>query len=342
MKIFISGATGYIGNPLAFKLANEGHIIHALNRSESKVSLLQHPNIKIFKGDITDKDSVINAMKGCTQVYHLAGYVSVYAKNKSIFYKVNVDGTKNILDAAFSLGIEKICYTSTAGVLGPSDRKPVEENDERIGATLTPYEDSKTIAENLCREYARQKKMHIVMVNPPRIYGEGIDSESNAVTKLMRWYITGKWKLLPGNGKRTGSYVYLDDVVNGHILAMQNGRSGERYILSGENMSYNKFFKLLAELSGKKYRLIPLPVPLMIATGYLMMFYSKLTGKRPLITPDWAKKFTYDWSLSCEKAERELGYSFIPAREGFKKAIDSIINFEKKENFQHEESLKLN
>lgn len=342
MKIFMSGATGYIGHPLAFRLANEGNTIHALCRTPSKEKLIQHENIKVFKGDITDYNLVLTAMKGCTQVYHLAGYVSVYAKDNSIFYDINVGGTKNILDSANALGIDRVCFTSTAGVLGPSKGKPVEESDKRIGTAFSPYEDSKTKAEDLCREYVKQKGMEIVMVNPPRIYGEGIESESNAVTKLMKWYIEGKWKLLPGNGKRTGSYVHIDDVVNGHVLAMERGRPGERYILSGENLSYNEFFGLISELSGKKNFLIPVPVPLMIATGYVMTGLAKITGKPPLLTSAWAEKFSYDWSLSCEKAKKELGYSFISAREGFKKTIDAILNNQREENVHKTRSLNSN
>lgn len=326
MNIFITGATGYIGNPLAFRLADEGNTVHVLNRSPSKEKLLQHPNIKIFSGDITDIDSIRRAMKNCRQVYHLAGYVSVYAKDNSIFYKINVGGTKNVLDAACDLGVDRVCFTSTAGALGPSGERPVQEEDKRRGAPFSPYEDSKGEAEHVCREYAAQQKIQVVIVNPPRVYGTGIESESNAVTKLIRWYIDGKWKLLPGNGNGTGSYVHLNDVVNGHILAMEKGRSGERYILGGENISYNHFFDLLSELSGRKNKLIPLPVPLMVAAGYGFMVFSKLTGKPPLITPSWAKKFSHDWSLSSEKAKRELGYSFISAREGFKKTIDSILS----------------
>lgn len=328
MNIFITGATGYIGNRLAFRLADEGNTVHVLNRSKSKEKLLQHPNIKIFTGDISDIDSIRKAMHNCQQAYHLAGYVSVYAKDNSIFYRINVEGTKNVLDAACDMGIEKVCFTSTAGTLGPSANRPVEEEDERRGAPFSPYEDSKGKAEDVCRDYAKKGKMQVVIVNPPRVYGMGIESESNAVTKLIRWYIQGKWKLLPGNGKGTGSYVHLNDVVNGHILAMEKGRSGERYILGGENLSYNKFFDLISALSGRKNRLIPLPVPLMVAAGYAFMAFSKITGKPPLITPSWAKKFAHDWSLSSEKAKRELGYSFISAREGFKKTIDSILSNE--------------
>jgi nucleoside-diphosphate-sugar epimerase len=324
MAIFITGATGYTGNNLAMRLANEGNKIHALCRNTAKTHLIQHPNIQVFYGDIMDIAAIEKAMAGCTQVYHLAAYARVWAKDPATFYKLNVDATKNILDAAKKLGVQKTVFTSTAGVLGPSGNRPVQENDARIGDTMNEYEDSKTEAEKLCREYCNQYGMNIVMVNPPRIYGPGVETESNAVTKLAKLYLAGKWKIMPGDGTKTGSYVYIDDVVNGHILAMQKGRSGERYILSGVNASYTEFFDTLAKVCGRKSRLYNLPVWAMMLAGRLMMLRTKITGKPPLLTPKWIRKYLYDWSLNCEKAKRELGYTYIPLEEGLQKTVGWI------------------
>ena len=139
MKIFITGATGYIGNTLAMRLADEGNVVHALCR-DADTKVLNHSNIRIFKGDITDKISIQSAMKDCAQVYHLAAYARVWAKDFSIYYKLNVEGLKNVLDVAKDQSIQKIVFTSTAGVLGPSGNRPVKEDDARIGAPFTEYE----------------------------------------------------------------------------------------------------------------------------------------------------------------------------------------------------------
>ncbi len=325
MNIFLTGATGYIGNNLAKKLADEGHTIHALCRNV-KTDVLDHPNIKIFNGDITDIPSIQNAMQCCEQVYHLAAFARVWSKDPSIYYRLNVEGTRNVFDVARNLNIQKIVFTSTGGVLGPSGDHPVKESDERIGKPFTEYEESKTQAEELCREYCNKYNMHIVIVNPPRVYGPGIITESNAVTRLVNLYMKGKWKIMPGDGKRTGSYVYIDDVVNGHILAMQKGRAGERYSLGGVNASYIEFFDLLAKLIGKKISLIKLPVWAMMVAGNVLELYTKLTGKPPLLTPPWIRKYYYDWNVSSEKAIQELGYSFTPLEEGLQKTIDWLKN----------------
>lgn len=324
MNIFVTGATGYIGNNLAHRLAGEGHQVNALCRSANKSGLLNHKNIRIFDGDITDYNSVLKAMQGCEQVYHLAAFARVWAKDNSTFYRMNVEGTKNVLDAARAAGVKKVVFTSTAGVLGPSGSKPVTEDDARIGEVMNAYEETKTQAETLCREYCDQYKMHIVTVNPPRVYGPGIESESNAVTRLIKLFLKGKWRIMPGDGKRTGSYVHVDDVVNGHILAMEKGRSRQRYILSGVNASYIEFFDIIMKLTGKRIKLYNFPVWLMMFSSYCLMGYTKLTGKAPLLTPKWVKKYLYDWSLSCEKAQSELGYTYRPLEEGLRETIEWV------------------
>jgi farnesol dehydrogenase len=132
----------------------------------------------------------------------------------------------------------------------------------------------------------------------------------------------GKWKIMPGDGSSTGSYVYIDDIVQGHILAMQNGRSGERYALGGVNASYTEFFDALAKLTGKKIALIKLPVWAMVLAGNVLQFFSAITGKPPLLTPPWIRKYNYNWAIDCTKAQKELGYSFIGLEAGLQKTIE--------------------
>ncbi|MFT4154942.1 SDR family oxidoreductase [Parafilimonas sp.] len=326
MNIFITGGTGYVGNNLVKRLAGEGNTIHALCRNVATPQLQHYPNIKIFKGDITDAASVRKAMEGCEQAYHLAAYARVWAKDPSIFYKLNVEGTKNVFDAAREEGISHIVFTSTGGTLGPSGRRPVKENDERIGKPFTIYEETKTWAEALAVEYCNKYGLRIVTVNPPRIYGPGIITESNAVTRLVKLYMEGKWKIMPGDGKRTGSYVYIDDVVNGHILAMQKGRAGERYNLGGVNASYIAFFNLLAQITGRRQALIKFPIWAMMLAGNAIELYSKLTGRPPLLTPPWIRKYYYNWDVDSSKAQQELGYSFISLEDGLRRTVEWLKN----------------
>lgn len=327
MNIFITGATGYIGADLAIKLAKEGHSIHALVRDKSKTSFIEHQNIKFHEGDILDVESLRKGMMNCEAVFHLAAYARVWAKNPSTYFEINVEGTKNVLETALKSGVKKLIYTSTAGVIGPSYGQPCTEESIRKVDFFNEYESSKLLSENIIYSYLL-KGLDTVVVYPSRVYGPGIMTDSNAVTKLIEEYIKGKWRLIPGDGLKTGSYAFIDDVTNGHIQALFKGNPGSRYILGGENVSYNKLFEIIKRLSGKNHRLINVPVTAMQAFGHAQMLKKSITGKPPLLTPAWIKKYEYDWSLSSNKAIEELDYNVTPIEDG----IGITINWLKDQN----------
>ena len=323
MKIFLTGATGYVGSYVTELLLNEGNTVHALCRNPENLSII-HPNLVAFKGDINDEDSIEKAMEGCEQVYHLAAFAKPWAKDPTTYYKMNVEAVKTILDVALRQKINKIVFTSTAGVLGPSYSKPVSESDKRIGKEFNEYEESKTQAEEICRKYVLEKRLNIVIVNPPRIYGPGADNESNSITKILKMFDEGKWKTIPGNGKSIGNYVHVEDVAKGHLLAMKHGKAGERYILGGENLTYSDFFETMKRVTGQNHELFHIPVWVMMLAGNLMLIREKLTGKPPLITPKWIKKYSYNWDLDTSKAQKELGYTFRKFEEGLMQTYETI------------------
>lgn len=324
MKIFISGATGYIGSRLAIRLANEGHIIHALYRSESKTLILKHPNIILFKGDILDAESLSTAMNGCEQAYHTAAFAKVWDKNPSNIYRLNIEGAVNVIRLGIVQGVKKFVCTSTAGVFGPSGKNLfVDENSKKPSSYFIDYESSKALLEVILKAYSLSG-VDIVIVNPTRVYGPGILSESNGVTRMIKKYTEGKWRLIPGDGKSPGNYVHVEDVVSGHILAMEKGLSGENYLLGGSNVSYNNLFESLATLSGKNFRLIHIPLWIMILISHIMLFLSKITGKDPLITPPLVKKFIHHWNVKSDKAINTLGYNPMSFEEGLKDTLNWI------------------
>ncbi|GAB4489749.1 MAG: NAD-dependent epimerase/dehydratase family protein [Raineya sp.] len=323
-KVFITGATGYVGEQLARKLANQGYITHLLVRRKQKAQQIfkDDAHFKIFEGDILEKEKVRQAMKDCQEVYHLAAYAKVWDKDPNAFVKMNIEGTKNVLDNCLSQKIEKVVITSTAGVLGPSvDGKMVDENTQSAIPYSTEYERTKAIAEEEAKKYL-EKGLAIVTLNPTRIYGAGQRSESNAVTMLLEKYWQGKWRIMPGDGKRVGNYAYINDVVEGHLAAMQKGRTGERYILGGENVSYQELFDLFGEVTQKKLTLFKMPIAFMMSFAHLQMLKTQLTGKPPLITPNFVRKYLYDWKVSTQKAENELGLKITPLKIGLEKTLE--------------------
>ncbi|MBN1182491.1 MAG: SDR family oxidoreductase [Bacteroidales bacterium] len=326
MNVFVTGATGFIGIHLVKYLAASGYIVHALYRNTNKSGPLANiENIKLFKGDITEPQSLEKAMQGCEQVYHVAAFADVWAKDPSIIYKLNVEATEKIFEIALKKGIKKVVFTSTAGIYGPSLNGEITETTTRSLDFFVEYERTKFIAEEKAREYVK-KGLDIVIINPTRVYGPGLLSKSNSVTLMIKKFNEGKWRIIPGNGKSIGNYVFVQDVVQGHLLAMEKGKTGENYILGGTNASYIEFFQTLRELTGRKHRLYKLPLFIMLFSAQLMMIITKLTGKPPLITPPLIRKFNYQWDVSSKKAETELGYKITTLSEGMQKVLDWVNN----------------
>jgi farnesol dehydrogenase len=322
MNIFITGATGFIGSRLAMRLASEGNIIHALYRSEIKSDIILHPNIILFKGDLLDIPSLYNAIQGCEQVYHIAAFAKVYDKNPSRIYRLNIEGTVNVINSGIRAGVKKFVCTSTAGVFGPSGKNNiVDESSPKPIKYFTDYESSKAILEKVLHTLSKSG-ISIVITNPTRVYGPGLLSESNGVTRMIKSYIQGRWHTIPGTGNSSGNYVHVEDVVTGHILAMNKGVSGENYILGGSNVSYNDLFEKLAIISNKKHRMIHIPIWLMLLVSHGMLSLTKMTGSDPLITPSLVKKFVNDWNVSSAKAIKDFGYNPMSLHEGLTNTLE--------------------
>ena len=322
-KVFVTGATGYIGEILSTKIADSDVEVKALVRNPEKAGRLQHKNITPVSGALADPATLETAMQGCTEVFHVAALAGVWHPDPDAFRKINVEGTLNVLGAAHRQGVRRVVLTSTAGVMGPtSNTEAVREDTNPEPRLTTEYERSKLEAEQLARQFGAQTGLEVVIVNPSRVYGPGQWSESNAVTKMIRGYAAGSWRLIPGDGHSIGNYVFVDDVVQGHLLAMENGRPGERYILGGENYSFNSFFDLLAELTGRRHFMVHLPIPLMLAFAKTQQFLADTLGRRPLITPPFVRKYLRHWPLSSQKAETELGYRITSLESGMQRTLE--------------------
>lgn len=323
MHCFLTGANGFIGLRLAERLSAEGHSVRCLVRSPEKYIPLSHlAGLTAVTGDLDDIAVLEVGVNGCDTVFHLAAYAKPWSKDKNLSHRVNVIGTENLLKASLKGGVKRFVFTSSAAVIGPSpDETPIDENFARIVPFFNEYEETKAAAEKLVTDYCRDG-METVIVNPPRVYGPGPVNESNSLTKMIKLYSQGRWRIIPGDGDCVGSYVLVDDVVSGHLLAALRGRPGQRYALGGENLTFRQFFEILAEVTGKRRWLVHLPVWLMVAVARVMEGQASITGIPPIITAPWVKKYLNHWSLSSQKAITELGYHITPFREGAKITLD--------------------
>lgn len=325
MKILVTGATGYLGNNLAHTLADMGNEVHVIVRSASAKKILQHPNITIFKGDILDKESLRMAINGCQQVYHTAAKVGIWDKNPAVFYDVNVQGTRNILDAALETGVEKLVFTSSCGVIGSSINEPLSEKDSRITAFGIDYDRSKKMAEELVYQYAKQG-MNVVVVSPAKVYGPGNSSHSLTANAVIAIFLKKRITFIPSPGTYKACFAFIDDIVKGHLLAMEKGKSGEKYILGGINISYQQFFDRIRTLSSCKGRIIQLSKNIFKSCALLQWINYKITGRNPRFTVKAIDYFFNNYTFSSQKAIQELDYKITPLEESLKKTIHFLKN----------------
>ncbi len=323
MNCLLTGSNGFIGRRLVEELSAGGNNVKCLVRSHEKFrDLSSLPGVSPVVGDLDAMHVLEEASAGCDTVFHLAAYAKPWSKDRSLPYRVNVTGTENVLRAALAAGVRRFVFTSSAAVVGPSPgTDPIDESFPRKVPWFNEYEETKAAAEELVRSYNRGG-MECVTVNPTRVYGRGPINESNSVTKMISLYAKGRWRIIPGDGKCIGNYVLVDDVVRGHILAAEKGRPGERYLLGGENLTFDQFFDTLATLTGRRMWLIRMPVSLMSAAAGVMELQASFTGIPPLITPPWIKKYLNHWSLNCSKAETDLGYHPVTFAEGARLTLE--------------------
>jgi nucleoside-diphosphate-sugar epimerase len=321
MRVFITGGTGFIGSELTEKLISDNHEITLLVRNPSASRFSLNKKVRIIKGDLSDKSALYEGMKDCDWVFHMAAWAKPTFRDPKIVTAINIDGTVNVFDAALERQVKKVVFTSTGGTMSYShDGNPVDENSNPDPVLHTLYEKTKAEAEKIAMDYSK-KGLNVITVNPTRVYGPGKLTESNSMTKIIRLYISGLWRIIPGDGKSVGNYVFIDDVVEGHILAARFGRSGERYILGGENNSFRSLFDTIGDKAGKRRILVNLPAGLMKGIVKGFMFLSDISGSPPAITMDWVDKYLNNWIMSSSKASRELGYKITPLSEGVSRTI---------------------
>ncbi|UCC38972.1 MAG: SDR family oxidoreductase [Candidatus Aminicenantes bacterium] len=320
MKVLVTGATGFIGSELTRFLSSQGHSVRAMCRSKSNIDVLSNDSVQVCWGNVLDSSSVKKAVDGCDCVFHLAAYAKNWAKDSRTFFEVNVTGTKNVLDASRQAKVKKVVVTSSAVTFGPSNGVSVKESDKRTAEFFTEYERNKFYAEELVTDHAGNG-LPVVIVNPTRVFGPGLLTEGNSATTMTQQYLEGKWRLILGDGSSVGNYASVEDVVRGHWLALLHGRPGEKYILGGENLSYNEFFRVLAKISRKRYQMIHVPVWAALAISNVVELRARWFGYYPLITPPWVRTFIADWAFSSEKAQRELGYTITPFRKVLQKTV---------------------
>jgi len=324
MPIFVTGGTGFLGKQFVKELGYLDEDVHLLVRKNSNVKEIDNKRLKILEGDVTNIHTVRKAIKGCKMVFHMASLVKAWVHNPSEFCLVNVEGLRNVMECALEEGVTKFVYTSSFMAIGPSNGKiNTEETQHNPDHLHNHYERTKYIADKLIPEYLN-KGLPVITVYPCVIYGPGEITEGNLVVRIILDFLGQKIPGILGDGSKLWNYAFITDVVKGHLLAMDKGKVGEKYILGGENISMGNFFKLLETLSGinAPRRRIPFWIAKMSARCDELI--ARTSGKTPKHTPSIIEIYKHDWAFSSEKAEQELGYTHIPLKEGLERTLDWI------------------
>jgi dihydroflavonol-4-reductase len=318
MKALVTGATGFVGAAVVRALLKTGIEVRVIARPGSDSTNLRSLNIEKVPGDLRDKESLRQALTGCRQLYHVAAHYALWAKDPSIFYDINVAGTRNLLEAARDVGVERTVYCSTIGAIGlpPGGGLGTEETPVSLEQMAGHYKRSKYLAEQEVHKLAKEG-LPVVIVNPSAPVGEG-DVKPTPTGQVIVDFMKGR---MPAYIETGMNIIDVDDVALGHLLAMEKGRQGERYILGSKNLLLREVFEILSQLTGLKAPSIKLPRSAVLPLAYLNHWLANLTGQPPRIPLEGVKMAKYKMHYDGSKAVRELGLPQNPPEIALGKAV---------------------
>jgi farnesol dehydrogenase len=314
MPVAVTGGTGFIGRRLVERLVTLGEDVRVLVRPGRTGAFLRIMPVTCVEGDLMEPTSLRILMTGCERLFHLAALVQLWTQDPERFWRVNVKGVRNILDAASEVGVKRVVYTSSIRALGPTNDEIVDERYQcAVRYSQSMYDRTKQMGEELVRAYVRHGGSAVI-VNPTAVFGPS--ERGGRVVSLLRRVAAGQPIFVPGRGQARENYVYLDDVVDGHLLAMKHGEAGERYILGAENLSFNQLLDAVVALVGREPMCIHVPLWTLRGMVWLQEQRFTLTGKEPTIFSAWVDAFRHSWTYSSQKAKQDLGYHARSVSEG--------------------------
>jgi nucleoside-diphosphate-sugar epimerase len=325
VKVFVTGGTGFIGGTVVRRLRERGDDVVCLVRSPEKAAKVTALGAESVSGDLGDAEAIRRAMEGCDAVVHAAAMyeVGIPAKQHPAMWEANVAGTECVMKAALEAKVAKIVYVSTCGVFGNTHRKVVDESYEHPGKEFTSYyEETKLEAHRIVKRMI-EDGLPAVIVQPGGVYGP---DDTSQVADLLQEFFVGKLPLLPFPEFGI-CMTHVDDIAAGILLALDKGRIGEAYVLSGPVTTMREAIETVAAASGRKAPKRAMPVPLMKALTPIGPLVGKLMGQPPNLRELISSADGVTFWASHEKASRELGYAPRGMEEGWRQTLEGDDRF---------------
>ena len=314
----VTGATGFVGSAVARVLLRAGHPVRVLARPGSNRRNLDGLKVEIAEGSLEDAESLAAAVAGCRYLFHVAADYRLWVRDPEPMFRVNVEGTRELMLAALAAGVERIVYTSSVATLGVvRDGVADEETESRAADMIGPYKRSKFDAELAVSELVAERGLPAVIVNPSTPVGPG-DIKPTPTGRLIVEAARGR---MPGFVDTGLNIAHVEDVALGHLLAAKSGQVGRRYILGGENLTLREILTEVALITGRRAPALRIPhlALLPIAAGAEAM--ARLTGRAPLTTLDGVRLSRKKMFFSTARAIEELGYAARPAQQAIADAV---------------------
>jgi dihydroflavonol-4-reductase len=320
MLALVTGATGFLGSHVARALAEEGAQLRLLVRPASDLRNIEDLNGERVQGDLRDPASIERALAGCEAVFHVAADYRLWVRDPERMYRSNVEGTRSLLEAARKQGVRRVVYTSSVATMGFTSNGHVA--DERSPVSLADmighYKRSKFMAEQVAFDAARSG-VDVVVVNPTTPVGER-DVKPTPTGRIVLDFLKGKFPAYVETGL---NLVDATECARGHIQAFEKGKSGERYILGGENLTLKQILDRLAAISGLKSPTVKLPYVFAFATGVVdEMVTGRILRREPRATIDAVRMGRKMMFVSSAKAERELGWRMVPVDGALRRSVE--------------------
>ena len=322
MRIFITGATGFIGTHLVRRLSQTEHKLCCLVRKTSRVSELKELDVTLVYGDVKDKDSLLQGMKGCDWVVNLANIYSFWEPDNQVYKKVNVEGTRNVMESALETGISKVLHVSTAVIYGKPTDSPFTEESSVGSVRFSRYSQTKYEGDLVAWEFYEKKGLPLLMVYPGAVLGHG---DPKATGKYIDDLINLR---LPARVFEDSvmTWVHVKDVAETIVRALEKQNNiGEKYLAGNNRLSFREINQMISEISKVSLPKFRLPDFLVTLNAFFLTQVANVIKKPPLwgMSRDQIRTMKEGFRFEGSKAEKELGITYTPVRQALKEAIES-------------------